>query len=360
VRETVTGVAPGRVNLIGEHVDYNGGRCLPFALRQSTTARVSRRDDDLVRVTSDERSWEGRVDRLDDAPSWVLYVVGVLLALDVDEALSIKITSDVPVGAGLSSSAALECSVAVAVDELLGLDCGEERLVRACVRAESETVGAPTGGLDQAAAVFAQPLHALLVDFADDSREQVPFDPAGQGLAVLVIDTKVSHELTDGGYGARRDDSWEAAKLLGVQHLAQATLDQVQSLPDHLLPRARHVLTEVARVDAFVEALRDEDWDALGPLLDASHVSLRDDYEVSCEELDVAVETARQAGALGARMTGGGFGGSAIALVPMERVAAVQTVVVTAFAAKGWRRPEYFVAEPGPGARVRRPTEGPG
>ena len=352
MRETVTGIAPGRVNLIGEHVDYNGGRCLPFALRQSTTARVSRREEGAVRVRSGERSWEGRVDQLDDAPSWVLYVAGVLIALEVEDALDIEISSDVPVGAGLSSSAALECSVAVAVDALLGLDCDDDRLVQACVRAESETVGAPTGGLDQAVAVFAQPLHALLIDFADGSREQVSFDPAGQGLAVLVIDTRVSHELTDGGYGSRRDDAWEAAKLLGLEHLASATPAQLETLPERLLPRARHVLSEVARVDDFVRALRADDWDALGPLLDASHTSLRDDYEVSCAELDVAVETARQAGALGARMTGGGFGGSAIALVPVERVEAVQTAVTTAFVAQGWRRPDFFVAEPGPGARV--------
>ena len=352
MRETVTGIAPGRVNLIGEHVDYNGGRCLPFALRQSTTARVSRRDDALVRVTSGERSWEGRADRLDDAPPWVLYVVGVLVTLEVEDGLDIEISSDVPVGAGLSSSAALECSVAVAVDTLLGLGFDDDRLVQACVRAESEIVGAPTGGLDQAAAVFAQARHALLIDFADDSREQVPFDPAAQGLAVLVIDTLVSHELTDGGYGARRDDSWEAAKLLGLGHLAAATRDQLEALPEHLVPRARHVVSEVARVDDFVRALEAGHWDALGPLLDASHTSLRDDYEVSSEELDVAVETARQAGALGARMTGGGFGGSAIALVPVERVDAVQAAVATAFVAQGWRRPDFFVAEPGPGARV--------
>jgi galactokinase len=169
---------------------------------------------------------------------------------------------------------------------------------------------------------------------------------------VLVTDTRVSHELTDGGYAARRDDSWEAARLLGLTHLATATPDQVASLPARLLPRARHVVSEVARVDAFVAALHAEDWDALGPLLDASHASLRDDYEVSCAELDVAVDTARQAGALGARMTGGGFGGSSIALVPTARIRAVQAAVTTAFVAQGWTRPDHFVVAPGPGARV--------
>ena len=348
----MTGIAPGRVNLIGEHVDYNGGRCLPFALSQSTRARVSRRDDGQVRVVSRDQTWQGRSDDLDGAPGWVLYVVGVLLALDVETGLDLVITSDVPVGAGLSSSAALECSVAVAVDSLLGLGLSDEQVVTACTTAERETVGAPTGGLDQAASVYATAHHALLLDFADDSREQVPFHPAGRDLAVLVTDTRVSHELTDGGYGARRDDSWEAARLLGLPHLAAATPAQVASLPERLLPRARHVVSEVGRVDAFVEALRAEDWEKLGPLLDASHASLRDDYEVSCDELDVAVETARQAGALGARMTGGGFGGSTVALVPTGRLEAVRSAVTTAFAARGWTPPDHVVVEPGPGARV--------
>ena len=355
----VTGVAPGRVNLIGEHVDYNGGRCLPLALTRTTAARVRLRADDVLQVTSGGRSWTGALDRLDqgleDADSWVLYVAGVLLALDVRAGLDIEISSDVPVGAGLSSSAALECSVAVAVDQLLGLGRSPQELVEACVRAETETVGAPTGGLDQAIAIYGQVDHALLIDFATGVREQVPFAPADHGLAVIVIDTKVSHELTDGGYGSRRDDAWAAAEQLGLDKRALAQATSIDGLPEPLLRRARHVLSEVARVDDFVEALRADDWTALGPLLDASHTSLRDDYEVSCEELDVAVETAREAGALGARMTGGGFGGSAIALVPLERVNAVQSAVATAFVAHGWGEPDFFVAEPGAGAAVAAP-----
>ena len=357
----MTGIAPGRVNLIGEHVDYNGGRCLPLALTRATTARVSLRADEVLQVTSGARSWTGALDRLDqgleDVDSWVLYVAGVLLALDVRTGMDIEISSDVPVGAGLSSSAALECSVAVAVDQALGLGRSPEQLVEACVRAETETVGAPTGGLDQAIAVYGQVDHALLIDFATGVREQVPFAPAAHGLAVLVIDTRVSHELTDGGYGSRRDDAWAAAEQLGLDKRALAKATSVDGLPDPLLRRARHVLSEVARVDDFVEALRADDWAALGPLLDASHTSLRDDYEVSCEELDVAVETARQAGALGARMTGGGFGGSAIALVPVERLNAVQSAVTTAFVARGWGDPDYFVAEPGGGASVVHPSD---
>jgi galactokinase len=340
------------VNLIGEHVDYNGGRCLPMALTQSTRATVADRDDDLVRVTSGSRRWEGPVDRLSEADPWALYVTGVLVALDVRRGLDIDLSSDVPIGAGLSSSAALECSVAVAVDELVGLGCSRDELVRACVRAEQEYVGAPTGGLDQAIAVHAEREHALLIDFATGEREQVPFDPAAQGLSLLVVDTKVSHELTDGGYGSRRDQAWDAAKQIGVEHLALASPTSLEGLPEVLARRARHVVTEVARVDAFVQALHAGDWDAIGPLLVASHVSLRDDYEVSCEELDVTVDIAREAGALGARMTGGGFGGSAIALVPTERVEAVQAAVTMAFTSHGWGVPAYILAEPGGGARV--------
>ncbi len=346
------GVAPGRVNLIGEHVDYNGGRCLPIALSRTTSATVLLRDDAQLHVVSGERRWMGDYAALGsvaEEDSWVLYVGGVLLALGVDHGMEIEITSDVPVGSGLSSSAALECSVAVAVDAALGLGRSREELVAACVRAEGETVGAPTGGLDQTIAVYAEPAHALLVDFATGEREQVPFDPAPHGLALLVINTKVTHALNDGGYGSRREECDRAAKQLGVDHLSEATAT-TEGLPEPLGRRVRHVLTEVARVDAFVAALRADDWALLGPLLDASHTSLRDDFEVSCEELDVAVETARAAGALGARMTGGGFGGSAIALVPAEAVQAVVDAVTAAFVTRGWVKPECFVAEPGPAA----------
>jgi galactokinase len=340
------------VNLIGEHVDYNGGRCLPLALTQSTRARVTRRDDDVVRVVSGSRTWEGTLESLDEADPWAAYVTGVVQALEIRKGIEVEIESDVPIGAGLSSSAALECSVAVALDELFDLGRSREELVRACVRAEQEYVGAPTGGLDQAIAIYGEADNALLVDFATDEREQVPFDPAAHGLALLVIDTKVSHELTDGGYGSRRAQAWDAAKELGVKHLAEASAADVDGLPDPLRRRGRHVVSEVARVDAVVTALRADDWEAIGPLLVASHVSLRDDYEVSCEELDVVVDVAREAGALGARMTGGGFGGSAIALLPVERVDAVESAVTTAFVARGWGRPAFFLAEPGAGARL--------
>lgn len=349
---TTTGVAPGRVNLIGEHVDYNGGRCLPFALEQSTTAVLVPRADDRLGVTSGDLHWEGRVDDLADAPGWATYVAGVFVTLEVSGGYDVRVSSDVPIGAGLSSSAALECAVAVALDRAAGLGRTPDELVAACVRAESEVVGAPTGGLDQAVSVHGEQAHALLLDFATGEREQVPFDAAAAGLAVLVVDTRVSHELTDGGYGSRRDEAWAAARHLGVEHLAAADPEAVERLSEPGRSRARHVVSEVRRVDEFVAALRSGDWAALGPLLDASHASLRDDYEVSCEELDVACASARAAGALGARMVGGGFGGSAIALVATDRIDAVRTAVAAAFAEHGWDDPAFFVGRPGPGARV--------
>ncbi len=256
----MTGIAPGRVNLIGEHVDYNGGRCLPMALTQCTSARVTLREDDRLVFTSGERTWEGRLDTLGEADSWVLYVAGVLVALGVRHGMEIEISTQVPIGAGLSSSAALECSVAVAVDAALDLGSSPEELVEACIRAESETVGAPTGGLDQSIAVHGRAEHALLIDFATSSMEQVPFAPGAHGLAVLVVDTKVSHELIDGGYQSRRDAAWEAAELLGLDKRSLAQATTLDGLPDLLLRRARHVVSEVARVDAFVAALRADDW----------------------------------------------------------------------------------------------------
>jgi len=342
------------VNLIGEHLDYNGGACLSIALTQTTAAAVTLTDDGQVTVTSGDLRWAGRVgERPVEDDGWATYVVGVLDSLGVHQGMTVDVTSDVPVGAGLSSSAALECSVAVAVDAALALDRSREELVQACIRAENEYVGAPTGGLDQTVSIHGKPGHALLMDYARDRREQVPFDEARHGLGLLVMDTRVSHAMTEGGYGERRKECEEAARLLGVEHLAQATdLAAIDRLDEPLRSRAKHVATELRRVHDFAEALRSDDWAPLGPLLDAGHLSLRHDFEISCDELDVAVDTAREAGAVGARMTGGGFGGSAIALVPLERMGAVETAVRNAFVARGWAEPGFIEAEPGPGAHV--------
>ncbi len=353
--------APGRVNLIGEHTDYNRGLCLPVALPQRTTVTVTARGDRVLSVSSaqEDDAWEGQVE--DPPDGWAAYVAGVVSVLREDgydvPGLDVSIDSDVPLGAGLSSSAALECSVAVAVAGLLELDLADRverrRLATACIRAENDYVGAPTGGMDQSIAMLAEPGHALLLDFADDSAISVELPIEDAGLVLLVIDTRVSHTLTDGSYGDRRRECAAAAEALGRASLRDVSLETVERMTDRVLRRrARHVVTENLRVLASVGAIGDRDWEALAAVLDASHVSMRDDFEISCTELDLAVGTARAAGALGARMTGGGFGGSAVALVPESAVESVQAAVTSAFARGGHAEPAYLVATPGDAARV--------
>jgi len=364
--------APGRVNLIGEHVDYNGGLCLPMALPHRTFAAVRRRDDDSVRLVSSlapAEVWTGSL--ADLAPGrvsgWAAYAGGPAWALreaghDLG-GFEAAVDSCVPLGAGLSSSAAIECAVALALDERFGLalaaagDAGRAQLAALCVRAENEVAGAPTGGMDQAASLRATAGHALLLDTLDHSVAQVPFDLAAADLELLVIDTRAAHALVDGQYAARRSACHDAAARLGVATLRQVNdLDAaLAALPDPVQRRrVRHVVTEIARVEQFTALVRAGRVREVGPLMDASHDSLRDDYEVSCAELDVAVEAAREAGALGARMTGGGFGGSAIALIDATAVDAVTADVTDAFVERGWREPGLLVAVAGPaGGRVR-------
>lgn len=353
--DAVVASAPGRVNLIGEHLDYNGGRCLPIALPCRTTVSAAPATDGQLTVTSGGVGWSGLPG--EHADGWAAYVVGVLWALGVDTGLDLTVTSEVPIGAGLSSSAALECATALAVDRLLDLGRSRDEVVAACVQAETEYVGAPTGGLDQTTVVFAERDHALLLDFADGSRSRVRFDPTAAGLSLLVVDTQVSHALVDGGYASRREDCERAAKILGVAALATVS-DPASALTalhdDRLRRRARHVFTEQRRVTELVEALDLGDWAETGALMTSSHESLRDDFEVSCPELDAVVASALEAGALGARMTGGGFGGSAIVLTPDAD--ATRAAVSTAFAAQGWAEPAYLDGTASAGARVDHPA----
>ena len=363
--------APGRVNLIGEHLDYNGGYSLPFALPHRTFVALTPRADDAVRLVSDLAPgavWTGSLDDLAPgrASGWIAYAGGPAWVLR-DEGLPIRgfdaaVASCVPLGAGLSSSAAIEAAIGLGLDEVfnegrLGADDpGRARLAAACVRAENEVAGAATGGMDQAAALRTTAGHAILIDSRDASLAQVPLDLEGAGLALLVIDTRAPHALADGQYASRRATCEGAAARLGVRTLCEVpdAAAALAHLDDTLeARRARHVFTEQARVRdvvALVGAGRLRD---IGPDLDASHASLALDYEVSCPELDVAVDAARHAGAVGARMTGGGFGGSAIALVDRERVPAVADAVAAAFAAHGFTPPAFLVATASaPGARV--------
>jgi galactokinase len=348
--------APGRVNLIGEHTDYNGGLCLPLALPHATWAAVSRRDDDRVRIASRQEPgpWSGDLHSTGRATGWASYAAGVLWAMrraghDVP-GVDVYVDGTVPLGAGLSSSAALECSVAVAVAALVGLettDGGRRELAAACVRAETEVAGAPTGGMDQTVSLLAQPGCALLIDFDAGTTRQVELALAPAGLVLLVIDTRVSHSLNDGGYRARREDCEEAAALLGVTSLRHADLAGVEAIADERVRRrARHVVSEIARVELAVAAIEAGDWARVGRLFEQSHNSMRDDFEISTPELDATVETAVQAGAVAARMTGGGFGGSSVAVVPEERVEAVMRAVDARFVALGFRAPAHLLAVP--------------
>ncbi len=350
------GRAPGRVNLIGEHTDYNGGPCLPVALPHATYVGLARRDDDRVRVMSRQSQdrWTGRLDETGpgQVDGWAAYVVGVLWAMQEAghpvPGVDIAVDSTVPLGAGLSSSAAIECATAVALASLTGLELTPEvrrDLARACIRAESEVAGAPTGGMDQMVAMLAESGAALLVDFGDHTERTLRLDLADHVL--LVTDTRVSHELTDGGYASRREDCEAAAETLGVTTLRQASLTDLTRIshPRHRR-RAHHVVTEIERVGDAVQAIKADDWAGLGRLLVASHASLRDDFEVSCTELDTAVRAAVGAGALGARMTGGGFGGSSVALVPSRLVDQVVAAVDSEFEAAGHDRPQHLLAPP--------------
>ncbi|MEU2347557.1 galactokinase [Modestobacter sp. NPDC049651] len=356
--------APGRVNLIGEHVDYNGGRCLPFALTRVTAAAVRRRDDDVVRLTSTDpeaETFEGTLADLGPGAvsGWAAYAAGTLWSLQqagIDvPGLDLAVSSDVPLGAGLSSSASLEGAVAVAAAELAGrADSAELRhlLIQAAIRAENEVVGAGTGGMDQTVALLAEEGSALLIHTRDFRTEPVHLGLEEAGLELMVIDTRVKHTLADGQYAKRRADCDEAARQLGLEWLSDATIGDVDRLADpRLQARTRHVVTENQRVDRVVELVRAGRVAEIGPLLDASHASLRDDYEVSAVELDVVVEAARSAGALGARMVGGGFGGSAIALIRPADAEAVGAAVVAACRDRGLTEPGTLTVTSGPAAR---------
>ncbi|WP_068155024.1 galactokinase [Rhodococcus phenolicus] len=350
--------APGRVNLIGEHVDYADGLCLPMAIEQRTAVAVRRRADGVVRLRSAGFA-DTDVTVADVAaravPGWAAYAAGVVWALALPDfaGADLTVTSDVPVGAGLSSSAALECAVALAVAELCGRDTGDAgraTLASACTRAENDFVGVPTGSMDQQISLRARAGHALLLDCRTGGIRHVPFDPAAHDLAVLVIDTAAPHRLVDGQYAQRRRAVEEAARQLGVASLRD--VEDVSALRDPILRRrARHVVTEIGRVREAVTALDAGDVRSLGPVLDASHRSLREDFEVSSVELDSAVDAARDAGALGARMVGGGFGGSALALCEAGAVEQISRAVLTAAARRGLPRPRFRTVTPAAGAR---------
>lgn len=355
--------APGRVNLIGEHTDYNEGFVLPFAIDRTARVAIGVRRDTTVRLLStygDQGVVTTTLDALEpgSAKGWTKYPLGVMWALrqrgiDVP-GLDLLLDSDVPLGAGLSSSHAIECAVVSALNELTGAGLTAQDMVLATQQAENDFVGAPTGIMDQSASLRGSKGHAVFLDCRDQNASLVPFETGPAGLIMLVIDTKVSHSHADGGYASRRASCELGAEVLGVRALRDvqvADLEEASGLLDELtFRRVRHVVTENDRVLQTVELLAAQGPAAIGALLDASHVSMRDDFEISCPELDVAVDTARANGAIGARMTGGGFGGAAIALTPVGDEQKVRDAVVKAFADAGFTAPDIFTVSPAAGA----------
>jgi galactokinase len=358
--------APGRVNLIGEHTDYNDGLVLPFAIDARAVVAADLNDDGVVRVVSAQRAddpVEVPLAMLNPGSGgWPAYPLGVIWSLAQHDivvgGIDLALDSTVPTGAGLSSSAAVECATALAVSSLIGIDLPAETLARYAQQAENDYVGVPCGLMDQMASTASQAGHLLFFDIGRDTTEHIPFDPAAEGLAVLVIDTRAHHSLADGEYAKRRASCERAATELGLRSLreiddAGLELDDVlvRLSDQELRRRVRHIVTENGRVRAVVSLLRAGLIPEIGPLLTASHASLRDDYEVSAEELDVAVDAALAAGALGARMTGGGFGGSVIALVRIDLADAVAGAVAAAFADRGFTAPVIRPVSPAAGAR---------
>jgi galactokinase len=347
--------APGRVNLIGEHTDYNDGLVLPFALSQGVSVSGCRRDDDVLEMHS-----MGRMERVDLAvlapgvvTGWAAYVAGVAGCLrDAGYAVggaTLRFDSDLPQGAGVSSSAALECATAVALAGLYEIDVGGEELARIAQRAEHEYAGVPCGILDQSASLLCRADHALLLDCRTGAAAHVPLRLGDH--RVLVVDTRAGHRLGDGEYASRRSCCEEAARALGVGSLRDVTDPEAGSLPDPVMRRrVRHVVQENRRVEEAVDLLSRGEIAALGPLLTASHVSLRDDYEVSWPQADVAVDAALAAEACGARMFGGGFGGSGLVLAHRDALNDVRAAVDTAFDGRGWAAPRYLETTASAGA----------
>lgn len=335
--------APGRINLIGEHTDYNQGFALPIALPARTTVTFEPADADAITAASDQAADPARIP-LDTTPGavtgWAAYVAGVIWALrDAGHPVpggTMTISSDVAIGSGLSSSAALECAVLGALTTAAGVRLDRMAAARIAQRAENDYVGAPTGLLDQLASLFGQPGTALLIDFRDLTVHPVAFDPGG--VALLVIDSCARHGHVGGQYAARRASCERAGAALGVASLREASaLDAITDPVD--ARRARHVLTENQRVADFVAALEASDLVAAGAIMTASHASMRDDFEITTDHIDLIAATAVRAGALGARMTGGGFGGCVIALVREDRVQAVGEAVRSAVTGAGYAEP---------------------
>jgi galactokinase len=357
--------APGRVNLIGEHTDYNEGFVLPFAINKRTVLALGVRDDGVLRIASSFADEVAEIAIADLTPSaltgWSAYPFGVAWAMgqfggDLDgvPGVDIYIDSVVPVGAGLSSSAAIESAVALALNDVWQLGFDRPTLAKIGQLAENKAVGAPTGIMDQSASLLGKRDSAVFLDCRSLEAEVIDLGFAAAGLELLIIDTGVSHSHSTGGYASRRASCEEGARVMGVPALRDLHVDDLpraqELLDDETFRRVRHVVTEDQRVLDTVRTLREQGPTAIGELMDASHRSMRDDFEISVPELDLAVETALANGAVGARMTGGGFGGAAIALIPTDAVSRLQVAIDGAFAEHGFGQPVTFTVSAADGA----------
>jgi galactokinase len=353
--------APGRINLIGEHTDYNQGFALPIALADRTVVTFTPDDREAIAVHSDREDGEVSIS-LDTSPGdvsgWAAYVAGVVWALRSTghpvPGGAMSITSAVEMGSGLASSAALECATIGAIAAATGLTASRVELAQLAQLAENDYVGAPTGLMDQLASLCGEPHQALLIDFLDLSVREVPFDPDSAGVELLVINSHAPHHHAGGEYAARRASCERAAADLGassLRHVQDRGPSVLPSVKDPLdARRARHILTENQRVLEVVAALGDSDFEAVGQILVKSHASMRDDFEITTDHIDLIAETAVRAGALGARMTGGGFGGCVIALVGADRTTAVSDAVRLAVGRAGYVEPTITRTEAGGGA----------
>lgn len=382
---TTVVAAPGRVNLIGEHVDYAGGISVPFALHNRAYIAAASREDDVIRVTSahaDPAVVECRIDDVKpgNPDNWAGYVIGaVWAAIDAgilpEAGMDLAMVSDVPLGAGLSSSAAIECAAITAAMALAGMEMTPRRtsrLIECAMRAENEIVGASTGGMDQRISFLAHSDHALAIDFAKDTDTLVPFDLGTAGYTLVVCNTNAPHSLADGQYASRRavidgvtaaanapslrlvDKPFEVAESWAEANVPEGT--SISEWQDVVHRRVRHVVSEIERTERAVQLLIDGHLEGFGALMWQSHASLRDDYEVSTPELDLVVDTARDLGAIGARMTGGGFGGSAIALIEISKATQLVDEIAQRAQAKGFPEPDFLLAMPSWGARILEPA----
>lgn len=364
---TVIAAAPGRVNLIGEHIDYCDGFVMPFAIDRYIVIAAAPNDSTLAKLTSD-----GVPDAVIDLsipqeigePHWANYVRGVIDGFQklghTISGFDAHIVSTVPGGAGLSSSAALECSTATMLEGLLGITLPKKQKALLCQKAEHEFAKVPCGIMDQFASVFGEENRIVMIDCQSEEPTLVPFE--NPSIAVIIANTNVHHQLTDGGYAIRRRHTEEALAIIGQASWRTVTLADIEAkwdeLGDPVNLRARHVVTEIARTQAAAIALAANDFTELGTLMQASHISLRDDFEVSCEELDLMVTIANdiglRGGVLGARMTGGGFGGSTVTLCDSHQADSIMATMRMAYQQATGIEPEIFCSRPSRGAHLIR------